>query len=116
MDDGREELAREGPKKKDVLESWTTVLPDGRTELRLEEPVPIGTIGGHVEVLRFVRMKAKHLRAMRDASTDSFLALAEAMCGETRRTIDDLSVADAMRVIELVGRGFPDGPPAGGPG
>lgn len=96
----------------DPLEGWITEAQGGVTVLRLEEPVAIGTAAVVTE-LRFERIRARHLRAMTSEDTDGLLKLVEVVTRESRRVVDDLSVADAMRAIALVARGFPDGPARG---
>lgn len=99
--------APEAPAKPDMLAGWTTPGDRGATVLRLEEPVELGST--YVERLTIRRMRAKELRLMRDDSTDSMLAVLEALANESRRVIDDLVLADAMRALEVVRRGFPAG-------
>lgn len=97
----------------DPLAGWIEPGDKGATVLRLEEPVEIR---GGTTVTRLVisRIKAKHMRGVRDETLDSKLGVLEAVSSETRAVIDNLAVADMLRALEVVSRGFPSGPPSGG--
>lgn len=96
----------------DVLAGWTEPGEGGATILRLDHPVKIGSQS--VTRLVFARLIAKHMRVMRDDSVDSLLLVAQEMTSESRRVIDSLRPADTARVLEVVRRGFSDGPATGG--
>lgn len=91
----------------DPLTGWTTTNPDGSTTLRLEEPVVLGPIT--VTELRVPKLRAKHLRALRDATLDDLLEVLAVASGQESAVIDDLGAADTWRAAALVGKGLEGG-------
>lgn len=97
----------------DVLAGWAVPGERGATILNLEEPVELGA-GVVFTRLVIAKLKAKHLRVMRDDTLSSKLAVLVEASGESTVVIDNLCVADMLRALEVVNRGFPDGPATGG--
>jgi len=97
-----------------LLDGWLRE-EDGCRVLRLEEPVSLGRTAEPVTQIKFARLRAKHLRSFKSQDMAGLLGLVEAATSESPRVIDMLSIADALRAIEVVQLDFPDGPPSGGP-
>lgn len=97
----------------DTLDGWTTPGPNGSTVLRLEDPIRAGE-SLEIGELVIAKPRAKHLRAQKSDDLDGLLVVLEAMSNQPRRVIDALSVPDMLRAVEVVQRGFPDGPSRGG--
>jgi hypothetical protein len=106
MNEGRNETTAA-----DELAPWVDIQPDGTQVLRLEQPVVLGAL--RVERLFIAPIRAKHMRAMKTTDTSGMLDLLEALTKETRAVIDELGVRDTTRALEIVGRGFGDGPATG---
>lgn len=70
--------------------------------LKLKESVKHGS--ELISQLEIQRPKAKHIRALpAEPKTGDLLDLAGKLCGQVPSVIDELSIPDAMALLEIVG-------------
>lgn len=80
--------------------------------LKLKEPIAWGS--EVISELEVRKPRAKHVRNLpQEPKAGDLLDLAAALCGQTPRVIDELSIEDMQALLEVVGGFLGSGPATG---